>query len=229
VSPPILIVEDDAQMRRYLSTTMASHGFDTAEASTIAEAEHALRSTEPQLVLLDLGLPDGDGLDLLRTMRLTTRIPVIILSARGREAEKVAALDAGADDYLTKPFGVAELLARVRVALRHAGSGGPPSEVLTSGPIRIDRSRHEVAIDGTAVHLTPIEFQLLAILVQNAGRVLTHRQLLRAVWGPDAIEQTQYLRVHMAALRRKVERDPARPRWLVTEAGVGYRLRDDAT
>jgi two-component system, OmpR family, KDP operon response regulator KdpE len=228
VSPPILIVEDDAQMRRYLSTTMASHGFDTAEASTIAEAEHVLRSQEPQLVLLDLGLPDGDGLELLRAMRLTTRVPVIILSARGREAEKVAALDAGADDYLTKPFGVAELLARVRVALRHAGTAGPPSDVLTSGPIRIDRSRHEVAIDGAAVHLTPIEFQLLAILVQNAGRVLTHRQLLRAVWGPDAVEQTQYLRVHMAALRRKVERDPARPRWLVTEAGVGYRLRDDA-
>jgi two-component system KDP operon response regulator KdpE len=227
VTPPILIVEDDAQMRRYLSTTMASHGFDTVEASTIADAERALRTQEPQLVLLDLGLPDGDGLDLLRTMRLTTRVPVIILSARGREAEKVAALDAGADDYLTKPFGVGELLARVRVALRHAGTAGPPEDVVTAGPIRIDRARHEVAVDGAAVHLTPIEFELLAILVQNAGRVLTHRQLLRAVWGAGAVEQTQYLRVHMAALRRKIERDPARPRWLVTEAGVGYRLRDD--
>ncbi len=224
----ILIVEDDLQMRRFLSTTVRGHGFRVVEAGTVAEAEAALRAGEPSLVLLDLGLPDGDGMDLLRELRLTRRVPVVILSARGREQEKVTALDAGADDYLTKPFGVAELLARVRVALRHArgGAGTPADDVLAAGPIRIDRGRHEVTIDGRAVHLTPIEFELLAVLAQNVGRVLTHRQLLRAVWGPDAVEHTQYLRVHMAALRRKVERDPARPHWLLTEAGVGYRLRE---
>jgi two-component system KDP operon response regulator KdpE len=224
----ILIVEDDAQMRRFLATTMRGHGFEVTEADSVAEAEAALRGGAPALILLDLGLPDGDGMELLRELRLTSRAPVVILSARGRELEKVTALDAGADDYLTKPFGVAELMARVRVALRHAAgaTGTAAPDLLVAGPIRIDRGRHEVTLDGQPVHLTPIEFQLLAVLAQNAGRVLTHRQLLRAVWGADAVEQTQYLRVHMAALRRKLERDPARPHWLLTEAGVGYRLRE---
>ena len=224
----ILVVEDDVQMRRFLRTTLSGHDFQIAEAATLAEANHLLGHHEPSLVLLDLGLPDGDGMDVLRALRATSRVPVIILSARGREEEKVTALDAGADDYLTKPFGVGELLARVRVALRHArdAAGRPPPDVLVAGPIRVDRTRHEVTIIGKAVHLTPIEFQLLSVLVENAGRVLTHRQLLRQVWGPNSVAQTQYLRVHMAALRRKVEDDPARPQWLLTEPGVGYRLRD---
>jgi two-component system, OmpR family, KDP operon response regulator KdpE len=226
----ILLVEDDAQMRRFLRTTLRGHGFRLAEAATLMDGEAALRAEEPDLVLLDLGLPDGDGIELVRALRITSRLPVIVLSARGREDDKVAALDAGADDYLTKPFGVAELLARIRVALRHArgAAGAEAAEILVAGPIRIDRSRHEVAVDGNAIRLTPIEFQLLSVLVQNVGRVLTHRQLLRHVWGPEAVEQTHYLRVHMAALRRKVERDPARPAWLLTEPGIGYRLRDAA-
>jgi two-component system KDP operon response regulator KdpE len=227
----ILVVEDDAQMRRFLRATLAAHGFTVVEAGSLAEAGPAARLGDAALVLLDLGLPDGDGMDLLRDLRMTSRVPVIILSARGREAEKVTALDAGADDYLTKPFGTAELLARIRVALRHARDhGGPPvAEVLVAGPFRIDRGRHEVTVDGERVHLTPIEFELLAVLVHSAGRVLTHRQLLRHVWGPEAVEQTHYLRVHMAALRRKVEADAARPHWLLTEPGVGYRLRDPET
>jgi two-component system KDP operon response regulator KdpE len=184
----------------------------------------------PALILLDLGLPDGDGIDLVRRLRAWSPVPVIVLSARGREGDKVAALDAGADDYLTKPFGVAELLARVRVALRHARAAVAPSAdpVLAVGPIHIDQARHEVAVDGAAVKLTPIEFRLLLLLAQNAGKVLTHRHLLREVWGPGSVEHTHYLRVHMAALRRKVEHDAARPHWLLTEPGIGYRLRDAA-
>ena len=224
----ILLVEDDAQMRRFLRSSLGAHGFTVAEATTLADGIVALRRDPPAIVLLDLGLPDGDGMELLRELRLTSRVPVIILSARGREEEKVTALDAGADDYLTKPFGAGELLARVRVALRHAGLGPAPSDVLVAGPLRIDRARHEVTVAGTPVHLTPTEFELLAVLVQNAGRVLTHRQLLRHVWGPDAVTQTHYLRVHMAALRKKLEKDSARPQWLLTEPGVGYRLRDEA-
>ena len=153
---------------------------------------------------------------------------MIVLSARDREDDKVLALDAGADDYLTKPFGTAELLARIRVALRHArGQAVPDDPVIAIGPMRIDQARHEVAVDGEPVHLTPIEFRLLALLAQHAGKVLTHRQLLHDVWGPRNTHQTHYLRVHMAALRRKIEADPARPRWLITEAGVGYRLLDE--
>jgi two-component system, OmpR family, KDP operon response regulator KdpE len=226
----VLVVEDEPQMRRFLRATLGANGFRVVEAPTIAEGTAAAAREPPVLVLLDLGLPDGEGIDLVRSLREWSRVPVIVLSARGREDDKVAALDAGADDYLTKPFGVAELLARIRVALRHAratggGSGDPVVEV---GPIRIDQARHEVAVDGAVVHLTPIEFRLLQVLAQHAGKVLTHRHLLREVWGPTAVEHTHYLRVHMAALRRKVERDPARPQWLVTEPGVGYRLRDAA-
>jgi two-component system KDP operon response regulator KdpE len=224
----VLVVEDDLQMRRYLRTTLAAHDFRIVEAGTLAEAEARAAEEVPALVLLDLGLPDGNGLTLVGKLRAWTTLPIIVISARGREDDKVAALDAGADDYLTKPFGVAELLARIRVALRHARSagGGDGDAVLAIGPLRIDQGRHEVALDGVAVHLTPIEFKLLALLARHAGKVLTHRQLLRDVWGPNAVEHTQYLRVHMASLRRKIEQDPARPQWLITEPGVGYRLRD---
>jgi two-component system, OmpR family, KDP operon response regulator KdpE len=224
----ILVVEDEAPMRRFLCSALTSHGFRVAEAGTLALAERLATEGRPAAVLLDLGMPDGDGLALLRQLREWSTAPVIVLSARDREDDKVLALDAGADDYLTKPFGTSELLARIRVALRHArGQAVPDDPVITIGPMRIDQARHEVAVDGELVHLTPIEFRLLALLARHGGKVLTHRQLLHDVWGPRNTHQTHYLRVHMAALRRKIEADPARPRWLITEAGVGYRLRDE--
>ena len=224
----ILVVEDEAPMRRFLCSALASHGFRVAEAGTLAQAERVATEVRPVAVLLDLGLPDGDGLELLRRLREWSTAPVIVLSARDRENDKVLALDAGADDYLTKPFGTSELLARIRVALRHARGRGPAEDpVLAIGSMRIDQARHELTVGGNPVHLTPIEFRLLALLARHAGKVLTHRQLLHDVWGPDDTHQTHYLRVHMAALRRKIEADPARPRWLMTEAGVGYRLLDE--
>ncbi len=222
----VLLIEDDPAMRRFLRATLGAHGFRLAEASTAAEGLAALTAQSPEVVLLDLGLPDGDGIDLTRRVREWSRVPVIVISARGREADKVEALDAGADDYLTKPFGVNELLARLRVALRHArAAGGAAEPVLTAGPLRVDLARRVVTLDGAELHLTPIEYRLLALLAQNAGRVLTHQHLLREVWGAGHTHQPHYLRVYMAALRRKVERDPARPALLHTEQGVGYRLR----
>jgi two-component system KDP operon response regulator KdpE len=223
----VLVVEDEAPMRRFVRSALSTHGFKVVEAGTLHDAEGLATESPPDLVLLDLGLPDGDGLELLARLREWSRAPVIVLSARGREEDKVGALDAGADDYLTKPFGTSELLARIRVALRHARAQGRPDEpILSVGPITIDHARHEVHVAGTLVHLTPIEFRLLALLARHAGKVLTHRQLLHEVWGPRNTHQTHYLRVHMAALRRKIEADPARPKYLMTEAGVGYRLRD---
>jgi two-component system KDP operon response regulator KdpE len=224
MSTTVLVVDDDAQLRRFLRTTLSGHGHTVAEAGSLAEAMSAIERVQPAVVLLDLGLPDGDGLTLLRAVPPSDRPPVIVLSARGQEGDKVAALDAGAEDYLTKPFGASELLARIRVVLRRSGPATP--EVLEVGPIKIDQPRHAVTIDGREVHLTPIEFKLLLELAKKPGRVVTHRQLLVLVWGPNAVEQTHYLRVHMAALRRKIEEDAARPRWLLTEAGVGYRLRE---
>ena len=223
----ILIVDDDLQLRRFLRTTLAGHGHAVAEAGSVAEAIDAIGRVHPQVILLDLGLPDGDGLTVLRTFPADSRPPVIVLSARGQEGDKVTALDAGAEDYLTKPFGASELLARIRVVLRRVG-GAPAPDVIEVGPIRIDQPRHTVTIGGQEVHLTPIEFRLLLELARQPGRVLTHRQLLREIWGPNAVEEVHYLRVHMGALRRKIEPDPARPRWLLTEAGVGYRLREPA-
>jgi len=226
-SDTVLVVEDEAPMRRFVRSALATHGFRVAEAASLSDAERLATESPPDLILLDLGLPDGDGLELLARLREWSRAPVIVLSARGREEDKVIALDAGADDYLTKPFGTSELLARIRVALRHARAQQRPDEpVLAVGPIQIDHARHEVHVDGNLVHLTPIEFRLLALLARHAGKVLTHRQILHEVWGPRSTHQTHYLRVHMAALRRKIEADPARPKWLMTEAGVGYRLRD---
>lgn len=223
----VLVVEDEAPMRRFVRSALATHGFRVIEAGSLHEAEGLATESPPELVLLDLGLPDGDGLDLLTRLREWSQAPVIVLSARGREEDKVKALDAGADDYLTKPFGTSELLARIRVALRHARAQKSTDDpIVAVGPISIDQARHEVTVEGTLIHLTPIEFKLLALLARHAGKVLTHRQLLHEVWGPRSTHQTHYLRVHMAALRRKVEADPARPKWLITEAGVGYRLRD---
>ena len=224
--PLVLIVEDEPGMRRFLRTALSSHGYQVVEAVTAAEALMLATSRNPDLVLLDLGLPDGDGIDVVRTIRGWSDRPILVVSARGREDDKVLALDTGANDYLTKPFGTNELLARMRVALRYLERAGVEEPVLTFGALRVDLSRRKVTRAGAEVHLTPTEYKLLVYLARNAGRVLTHRQLLKEVWGPGAIEHTHYVRVHMAQLRRKLEEEPARPRLLVTESGVGYRLRE---
>jgi two-component system, OmpR family, KDP operon response regulator KdpE len=224
----VLVVEDEPQMRRFIRASLTAHGYRLVEAETAAEAHRLATSHNPELILLDLGLPDGDGLDVTRALREWCTAPIIVISARGREDDKVDALDAGADDYLTKPFGVKELLARMRVALRHAstrGSGGSV-QTLEFGDLTLDLTRREVRVAGAEVHLTPIEYKLLVLLGQNAGKVMTHRQILREVWGPQQSNQAHYVRVHMAELRKKVEADPARPKLIVTEPGVGYRLRD---
>lgn len=222
----ILVIDDDESMRRFLRTVLTGQGYRIVEAPTVRAGVDAIAHSQPDVVLLDLGLPDGDGLEVLRATPTQRRIPVIVLSARGHEGDKVVALDSGADDYLTKPFGASELLARIRVALRKHPHEQVISDILQVGPIRVDQPRHEVTVDERQVHVTPIEFRLLVEFASNPGRVLTHRHLLREVWGLNAVEQSHNLRVHVASLRRKLERDPAQPQWLVTEAGVGYRLRD---
>ncbi len=228
--PLVLLVEDEAPLRKFLRASLSSHGYRLLEAQNANEGMQLLTTHKPELVVLDLGLPDRDGIDFTREIRGFTDIPIIVVSARGKEEDKVLALDAGADDYLTKPFGVQELLARLRVARRHAGRarGTPPAQVFEAGPIKIDFTRREVTVDGREVHLTPTEYKMLALLAQNAGRVLTHRQILKDVWGPAYVAHPHYVRVHMAELRKKVEADPARPKWIVTEPGVGYRFRDRA-
>jgi two-component system KDP operon response regulator KdpE len=228
LDPLVLVVEDEPQMRRFIRASMEAHGYRIAEASSGTEAIAIATSRAPDIILLDLGLPDGDGIDFTRRLREWSRVPIIVISARGREEDKVAALDAGADDYLTKPFGVNELLARVRVAVRHAQSQSANTEgaVLEFETLRVDLSRRVVTLDGQEIHLTPIEYKLLVLLARNAGRVLTHRQIIKEVWGAGYIAQTHHVRVHMAELRKKIETDPARPKLLITEPGVGYRLRD---
>jgi two-component system, OmpR family, KDP operon response regulator KdpE len=228
-SPLVLLVEDEPQMRRFLRTTLRAHECQVVEAGTAREALVQAAGRNPDLILLDLGLPDGDGLEVARQIRRSARTPIIVLSARGQEHDKVTALDLGADDYLTKPFGVQELLARVRVALRHASlPSGSPTPVFESRELRVDLERRLVFREGGEVHLTPTEYKLLAALVRQAGKVLTHRQLLQEVWGVNYEGQTHYLRVYMAQLRQKLERDSARPRFLLTEPGVGYRLVSQA-
>ena len=226
--PVVLVVEDEPQLRRFLRTALTAQDYRLVEAETVREALIAATTHNPELILLDIGLPDGNGIDLTRRIREWSRVPIIVISARGQEDDKVAALDAGADDYLTKPFGVNELLARIRVALRHAllAASATGEPVLEIGPLRLDLTRREVLVAGKQVHLTPLEYRLLTLLAQNAGKVLTHRQILKEVWGPGSANETHYLRVFMAQLRRKVEPDPARPRLLLTEPGVGYRMRE---
>ena len=224
----VLVVEDEPQMRKFIRASLTSHGYRVLEAERASEAMGLFTSHHPDLVLLDLGLPDADGLELTRQLRGFSRTPVLVISARGREDDKVSALDAGADDYLTKPFGVNELLARMRVALRHASasSGRPEAEAFEFGALRIDLVKRAVTLAGRDVHLTPTEYKLLVLLARNAGKVMTHRHIIRDVWGPAYESQTHTLRVHMAELRKKVEVEPSRPALLMTEPGVGYRLRD---
>jgi two-component system KDP operon response regulator KdpE len=226
-APLILVIEDEAQMLRFLRPALHSHGFRIHEARTGEEGLREAASRAPDVVLLDLGLPDLDGIEVTRRLREWSQVPILVISARGREEDKVAALDAGADDYVTKPFGVGELLARLRVALRHTSRvGDGESPRLTLGDLDIDLEKRRVTLAGETVHLTPIEYRLLAELAKHAGKVMTHSQLLRQVWGQAYAHQSHYLRVYMAQLRRKLEADPAQPKRLLTEPGVGYRLAE---
>jgi two-component system KDP operon response regulator KdpE len=227
--PTVLVIEDEAQIRRFLRATLTANGYQLLEATTAQEGLVQAATRQPEIVILDLGLPDLDGLEVTRRLREWTTMPIIVLSARGQESDKVTALDAGADDYLTKPFSVGELLARLRVALRHAvrTSQEPGEPIFTVDDLRVDLARRQVYIAEQQVHLTPIEYKLLTTLVRYAGRVVTHRQLLQEGWGPGHTEASHYLRVYMGQLRHKLEADPARPRYLVTEPGVGYRLKID--
>ena len=220
-----VVVEDEPQIRRFVRSALEGEGWLVFEAGTLKQGLVEAGTRRPDLIVLDLGLPDGDGVDYLRDLRAWSAVPVIVLSARSDETDKIAALDAGADDYLTKPFGVGELMARVRVALRRGlGAGEAGSPVFRFGSVEVDRVARQVHRGGEPVHLTPIEYRLLGHLIANAGKVLTHRQLLKAVWGPAHVEQNHYLRVYMGNLRLKLEDDPARPRHLITETAVGYRL-----
>jgi two-component system KDP operon response regulator KdpE len=226
LSPSLFLIEDEAPIRHFLHTTLTNHGYTVREAVTALAGIQQIALDAPNLVLLDLGLPDLDGLEVIQRLREWTELPIIVLSARGQEHDKVAALNGGADDYLTKPFGVDELLARVAVALRHVGRAVAIEEpVVQIGPIRVDRVAHSVTVYGEEVHLTPIEYSLLQVLVRHAGKVVTHRQLLQEVWGAAYANATHYLRVYMGQLRQKLETEPARPRYLLTEPGIGYRLR----
>jgi two-component system KDP operon response regulator KdpE len=223
--PVVLLIEDEPEMRRFLRAALGAEQYDLVEAPTAREGLTQAAGRNPDLILLDLGLPDMDGLELARRIREWSRVPIIVLSARGQERDKVAVLDAGADDYLTKPFGVGELLARMRVALRHSQSTDQGESVFEAGGIRVDLARRQVLRNNEEVHLTPLEYKLLTSLVKHAGKVLTHRHLLKEVWGINAINQSHYLRVYITQLRHKLEADPSKPRLLITEPGVGYRLR----
>lgn len=226
-APTVLVVEDEVEVVRFLRAALTSAGYDVLVATSGQDALREAATRSPDLVLLDLGLPDMDGRDVTRRLREWSRVPIVVLSARGQERDKVEALDAGADDYVTKPFAVGELMARLRVAQRHALDVSAPVEpVVEIADLRIDRGRREVLLAGEPVKLTPIEFKLLMVLARSPGRVVTHDQLLREVWGPGAVGQNHYVRVHMTNLRHKLEPIPSRPRYVLTEPGVGYRLSD---
>jgi two-component system, OmpR family, KDP operon response regulator KdpE len=224
--PAVVLIEDESQIRRFLRASLTSQGYRLFEAATGQEGLVEAATRQPDLVILDLGLPDMDGLEVIRQLREWSAVPIIVLSARGQERDKISALDAGADDYVGKPFGVGELLARMRAALRHAtgGPGDPGESAFFVGELHVDLVRRQVTVAGSPVHLTPIEYRLLITLIRHAGKMLTHQHLLKEVWGPNQTEQAHYLRVYVAQLRRKLEADPTRPRYVLTEPGVGYRL-----
>jgi len=225
--PAVIVVEDEPQIRGVLRVMLEGNGFRCIEADSARRGLLDAATHRPDLMLVDLGLPDRDGIEVIRGVREWSAVPIIVLSARSQEADKIAALDAGADDYVTKPFAVGELLARLRVALRHGATRGRPSQVFNNGAVRVDLLRRQVLVGGQQVHLTPIEYRLLAVLIQNAGQVVTYNHLLRDVWGPGKVDQNHYVRTYVRDLRRKLEADPARPVYLLTEVGVGYRLAAD--
>ena len=225
-SATIIVIEDEAQIRRFLRASLTSEGYQVFEAETGKQGMTEAATRKPDLIILDLGLPDMDGVEVIKSIRAWSSVPVIILSARSQESDKISALDAGADDYLVKPFSVGELLARIRVALRHVSSAtnGEEEGVFSVDELKVDMIHRKVTVSDAEVHLTPIEYRLLTVLVKHAGKVLTHRLLLKEVWGPNYVERAHYLRIYMGILRHKLEKDPARPRFLLTEVGVGYRL-----
>ncbi len=227
LKPTVVVIEDDPPIRRFLRTGLSTHGFTVYEADSGKQGIIEAGIRKPDLIILDLGLPDVDGVEVIKTVREWSAMPIIILSARSAEQSKIEALDAGADDYLTKPFGLGELLARTRVALRHwlrTPEQNPTGE-FTTGNLRVDLINRWVHVGDQEVHLTPIQFRLLSMLVQNAGKVLTHHQILKDVWGPSHTESSHYLRIYMSQLRQKLEEDPTQPKYLLTESGVGYRLK----
>jgi two-component system, OmpR family, KDP operon response regulator KdpE len=223
--PQVLVVDDETQIRRFLRLGLESHGYAVLEAATAEAAVRAAVAAQPDLVVLDLGLPDRDGFEVLGALREWSRVPVIVLSVRGREDEKVRAFDLGADDYVVKPFGMAELLARIKAAIRRRIEGEAPMPVFRVGDLEVDLVRRIVRVEGAEVRLSPKQYRLLQILVTHAGKVVTHRQLLNDIWGAAHRDDVQYLRVFIRKLRSRLEADPARPRYLLTELGVGYRLR----
>ena len=223
----VLVVDDEPQIRRFLRTSLDAHGYEVVEAENGQGAIKRATVEKPDVIILDLGLPDMEGLDVIKRLREWSDVPVIVLTARNREPDKIEALDRGADDYLTKPFGMGELMARIRAALRHRLQSKGAAPVFKVGAITVDLVKRLVTRDGEEVKLSPREYDLLRVLVQNAGRVITHQQILKEVWGPAHVEDTPYLRVYVGQLRQKLEPDPDQPRYLVTEPGVGYRLRED--
>jgi two-component system, OmpR family, KDP operon response regulator KdpE len=229
--PIVILIEDERQIRRFVRTALEAEGWSVHEAETMRQGLSDAATRRPDLIILDLGLPDGDGVEFLRDLRGWSKVPVIVLSARVGEQDKITALDAGADDYLTKPFGVGELLARVRASSRRrlqAGADAGPGAVFEFGDVKIDLSLRTAHKGGNPIHLTPIEYRLLTLLIANAGKVLTHRQILREVWGPAHSQDGHYVRVYMGHLRQKLEDDPAQPKHILTETAVGYRLVQDA-
>lgn len=220
----VLIIEDEQPIRRFLKASLSNEGYRVSEAVTGEEGLRMASAQPPDLVILDLGLPDLDGQDVLKRLREWYTSPIIVLSARDQEPQKIKVLDSGADDYVTKPFGVGELLARMRTAMRHAHRVGPEATTVTIGDLHVDLAARLVCRNDEEVHLTPLEYKLLVTMIKHAGKVLTHRFLLREVWGPQDSQENHYLRVFVASMRRKLEDDPARPRYILTEQGVGYRF-----
>jgi two-component system, OmpR family, KDP operon response regulator KdpE len=220
----VLVVDDEPQIRRFIRASLQAHGYDIEEAVNAEEALLKASTLKPDIVVLDLGLPDQDGLLVITRIREWSQVPIIVLSVRSLEQDKVEALDAGADDYVTKPFGMAELMARIRASLRNRLADQTPDPVLKTGGLMVDLARRLVTVDGREAKLTPNEFDLLRVLAVNAGKVVTHTHLLREVWGPADVDQTHYVRVYVGQLRRKIEANPSEPRYILTEPGVGYRL-----